>query len=331
MQPSQSRGCAFWQLPAELTRCCVCHVLSLVQRRHQRPGPEEQIARIHQRQWAEDWPILDNRIVDLQTTWCSFMVWPQMWILIALYHSFLWVKRSCGTDVRISKLLVPVMAEINSLKSIIWNVLSQILHMWPYASVSSCSGGLVLVASIMRDSAWREVWVFYIHRSLNDTVIGTSYFGGGDVRKDVSPPLALFQALIQLLNRGWYRKKKLTRCCDLLIVHSSFQNRKEWISFLYQVLCRISHWSQCCDKMPDKKQFEERRMDLHWFTVCRDLFYHGKESMVAEPGMLRLQSGSRERWMTQPMEWSLPHLVSAFPFQWTQSRKTPKSLFPCCF
>lgn len=34
------------------------------------------------------------------------------------------------------------------------------------------------------------------------TVIGTSYLGGGAVRKDVSPPLALFQALIQLLYRG---------------------------------------------------------------------------------------------------------------------------------
>lgn len=196
MQPSQSRGCVFLQLPAELTSCCVCHMLSLVQRRHQRPGPEEQIALIHQCQRAEDWPILDNRIVDLQTTRCSFMVWPQMWNLIALCHSFLWVKRSCGTDVRISELLVPGLAEINSLKSIIWNVLSQTLHMWPYASVSSCSGGSVLVASIMRDSTWREVIRCECSTFTGAqviTVIGTSYLGGGAVRKDVSPLLLSFK------------------------------------------------------------------------------------------------------------------------------------------
>lgn len=160
MQPSQSRGdgSVFLQLPAELTRCCVCHMLSLVQRSHQRPGSEKQVILIHRCQWAKDWPILDNRIADLHTTRCSFMVWPRMWNLIVPYHSFLWVKHSsCGTDVRISKLLAPGRAEINSLKSIIWNVLSQTLHIWPYVNVSSRSGGSVLVSSIMRDSTWREV------------------------------------------------------------------------------------------------------------------------------------------------------------------------------
>lgn len=33
--------------------------------------------------------------------------------------------------------------------------------------------------------------------------------------------------------------------------------------------------------MPEKKQFEERRVGLHWFTMCGDPLRHAKESMVA--------------------------------------------------
>lgn len=135
------------------------------------------------------------------------------------------------------------------------------------------------------------------------------------MRKDFSPSLVLFQALTQPLNRGWHRKKKFTRCCYFLIVHSSFQIVRNGFLFCINysavLVIDLIVVTKCLTRSSLKKE--------GWvYTGLQCAGIHSvmpRKAWWLELGMLRLQSRSRERWMAQPMESSFPHLVSAFPFQ----------------
>lgn len=118
--------------------------------------------------------------------------------------------------------------------------------------------------------------------------------GGGDVRRDVSPPLALFQAFTQPLNRGWHRKKKFTRCCYLLIVLHMFRIvRNEFlfgINYSAVLVVDLSAVAKCLRRSSLKKEgwvYTGLRSAGICSVLPRKAWWH-------ELGMLWLQLGSRE-------------------------------------